>query len=100
MDFRAYRARPFTRRHKAAGDADMASALSHAVRPFRDKFPAVEVSEVSAPGRAVEHLVEAAYDARLVDVGRRSAAKGSHVGSVAHALVHHASCPVAVVPHT
>ncbi|WP_329124750.1 universal stress protein [Streptomyces sp. NBC_01353] len=86
--------------HKVAADADMASALSSAVRPFRDKFPAVEVSEVSAPGRAAEHLVEAASDASLVVVGRRRAAKGSHIGSVTHAVIHHASCPVAVVPHT
>ncbi|WP_405526288.1 universal stress protein [Streptomyces avidinii] len=91
---------PFAQRHKAAEDADMASALSHAVRPFRDRFPAVEVSEVSAPGRAAEHLVEAVSDARLVVVGRRRAARGSHIGSVTHALIHHASCPVAVVPHS
>ncbi|MFD9034098.1 universal stress protein [Streptomyces sp. NPDC059567] len=91
---------PFAQRHTSAEDADMASALSHAVRPFRDRFPAVEVSEVSAPGRAAEHLVEAAHDAGLVVVGRRRAAKGSHIGSVTHALIHHASCPVAVVPHS
>ncbi|MFB7368399.1 universal stress protein [Streptomyces sp. NPDC056222] len=86
--------------HKVATDADMASALSSAVRPFRDKYPAVEVSEVSAPGRAAEHLVEAGSEASLVVVGRRRAAKGSHIGSVTHAVIHHASCPVAVVPHT
>ncbi|TXS09918.1 universal stress protein [Streptomyces sp. ms191] len=90
---------PFTQRHKADEDAEMASMLSDAVRPFRDRFPAVQVSEVSAPGRAAEHLVEAADDADLVVVGRRRAAKGSHIGSVTHALIHHASCPVAVVPH-
>ncbi|MFI8293718.1 universal stress protein [Streptomyces sp. NPDC085614] len=91
---------PFTQRHKADEDAEMASMLSDAVRPFRDRFPAVQVSEVSAPGRAAEHLVEAADDADLVVVGRRRAAKGSHIGSVTHALIHHASCPVAVVPHS
>lgn len=91
---------PFTQRHTAAEDADMASALSDAVRPFRDRFPAVEVSEVSAPGRAAEQLVEAAHDAGLVVVGRRRAARGSHIGSVTHALIHHAACPVAVVPHS
>jgi nucleotide-binding universal stress UspA family protein len=89
----------FAHRHKAAESADMASALSAAVRPFRDRFPAVEVSETSAPGRAAERLVDAAHTAGLVVVGRRRAAKGSHIGSVTHALIHHASCPVAVVPH-
>ncbi|MFJ5776120.1 universal stress protein [Streptomyces sp. NPDC093094] len=90
---------PFTERRKAAEDADKASVLSDAVRPFRDRFAAVEVSEVSVPGRAAERLVEAAHDAALVVTGRRRAARGSHIGSVTHALIHHASCPVAVVPH-
>ncbi|MFJ6634877.1 universal stress protein [Streptomyces sp. NPDC091376] len=95
---------PFFHRHEAAAeaaagsDAD-AAALSGAVRPFRDTFAAVKVSEVSAPGRAADHLVDAARDARLVVVGRRRAAKGSHIGSVTHAVMHHAPCPVAVVPH-
>ncbi|MFG2867352.1 universal stress protein [Streptomyces sp. NPDC048338] len=90
----------FLPHHAAADDAEMASALSEAVAPFRDRFPAVEVEEVAAPGRPAEHLVEAASDARLVVVGRRRAAKGSHIGSVTHAVIHHAECPVAVVPHT
>ncbi|MET9609341.1 universal stress protein [Streptomyces sp. NPDC006512] len=86
--------------HRAApADAELASALADAVRPFREKFPTVEVSEVSAPGRAAEHLVGAASDASLVVVGRRRAARGSHIGAVTHAVIHHAPCPVAVVPH-
>ncbi|MFE0038731.1 universal stress protein [Streptomyces sp. NPDC059015] len=96
---------PFFHRHRAAGDADsgveaeMASALAQAVRPFRDKFPTVEVTEESAPGRPAGQLVEAAADARLVVVGRRRTASGSHIGSITHAVIHHAACPVAVVPH-
>jgi nucleotide-binding universal stress UspA family protein len=87
---------PFFHHHRAASDGDsgtraeMASALSRAVRPFRDRFPAVKVFEDAAPGRP---------DARLVVVGRRLAASGSHIGSVTHAAIHHAACPVAVVPH-
>ncbi|MEU9865535.1 universal stress protein [Streptomyces sp. NPDC047971] len=91
---------PFTQRHKATKNADMATALSQAVRPFRDTFPTVDVTETSTPGRPAEHLVEAAHDAALAVVGRRRAAKGSHIGPVTHALIHHASCPVAVVPHS
>jgi len=96
---------PFFHRQRAAADGDsgtraeMASALSRAVRPFRDRFPAVKVSEESAPGRPAGRLVEAATDARLVVVGRRLAASGSHRGSVTHAVIPHAACPVAVVPH-
>ncbi|WP_338673696.1 universal stress protein [Streptomyces sp. SCSIO 30461] len=72
--------------------------LAAAVRPYRDKFPGVEVTEDATPGRPADRLVEAAAGASLVVVGRR-AARGSHIGSVAHAVLHHAACPVAVVPH-
>lgn len=94
------RHRSFLHHSTAAEDPDTQSALSGAVSPFRARFPAVELTEVAAQGRPAEHLVEAATDARLVIVGRRRAAKGSHIGSVTHAVIHHASCPVAVVPHT
>ncbi|MFH8574744.1 universal stress protein [Streptomyces zaomyceticus] len=90
----------FLHHPSAAAKDERASALADAVRPFRDRFPATEVAEVSAHGRAAEHLVEAASDARLVVVGRRRAARGAHIGSVTHAVIHHATCPVAVVPHT
>ncbi|MFF7779089.1 universal stress protein [Streptomyces tanashiensis] len=89
----------FVHHADAAAKDEKAAALAGAVRPFRDRFPATEVTEVSAPGRPAEHLIEAASDARLVVVGRRRAARGSHIGSVTHAVIHHASCPVAVVPH-
>lgn len=99
---------PGLRRHAAAAGhggpdpgtkAERESALSGAVRPYRDRFPGVKVSEETAPGRAASHLVEAASDAGLVVVGRRRAASGAHIGSVTHAMIHHAPCPVAVVPH-
>ncbi|MEU6166938.1 universal stress protein [Streptomyces tanashiensis] len=89
----------FVHHADAAAKDEKAAALAGAVRPFRDRFPGTEVTEVSAPGRPAEHLIEAASDARLVVVGRRRAARGSHIGSVTHAVIHHASCPVAVVPH-
>ncbi|MFD0069820.1 universal stress protein, partial [Streptomyces sp. NPDC127574] len=38
----------------------------------------------------------------LMVVGRRveRSAVGGRIGSVAHAVMHHAPCPVAVVPHS
>ncbi|MER7952095.1 universal stress protein [Streptomyces sp. NPDC096079] len=90
----------FVHHPSAAAKDEMAAALAGAVRPFRERFPGTEVAEVSTPGRAAERLIEAASDARLVVVGRRRAARGAHIGSVTHALIHHAPCPVAVVPHT
>ncbi|WP_308216795.1 universal stress protein [Streptomyces fragilis] len=40
-------------------------------------------------------------DAGLLVVGRRETGHrvGARIGSVAHAALHHAGCPVAVVPH-
>lgn len=75
---------------------------SRIVDPVRKEFPDLTVTEdvvraVSAAGA----LVEAAADADLLVVGARrpTHAIGSRLGSVAHAVLHHAPCPVAVVPH-
>ncbi|MDX3241360.1 universal stress protein [Streptomyces sp. ME18-1-4] len=75
--------------------------LSDALRPWRDKFPGVEVREQSVIGGAGRHLVHASRDAALVVVGRkrRQALAGGHIGPVTHAVLQHASAPVAVVPH-
>ncbi len=52
-------------------------------------------------GTAAGHLVEASKEASLLIVGRRirRAAVGAHIGPVTHAVLHHATTPVAVVPH-
>ncbi|WP_393099857.1 universal stress protein [Streptomyces sp. LN325] len=75
--------------------------LTDALRPWREKFPGVEVTEKSVSGGAAHHLVEAASGAGLVVIGRRSrdSAIGTHLGPVAHAVMHHAAAPVVVVPH-
>jgi nucleotide-binding universal stress UspA family protein len=76
-------------------------ALSKALAPWRVTYPDVEVAEHSLVGGGAHRLIEAAADASLVVVGRRvrHAAAGSHIGSVTHAVLHHAKAPVAVVPH-
>ncbi|MGW1888759.1 universal stress protein [Streptomyces sp. NPDC002004] len=81
--------------------AELTEALEAAVRPWRERFPRVEVAENTVPGRAGSHLVAAAAGAGLMVVGRRDRRTpvGPHIGSVTHVLVHHALCPVAVVPH-
>ncbi|WP_405734469.1 universal stress protein [Streptomyces sp. NBC_01537] len=77
------------------------SALTEALRPWREKYPAVHVTAHAAVGRAADHLVDAAADASLVVVGRRNRGVpiGAHIGPVTHAVLHHAAAPVAVVPH-
>ncbi|MFF5340141.1 universal stress protein [Streptomyces althioticus] len=78
-----------------------AEALSEALLPWREKYPDVEVTEDSRLGSPAGHLVDAARDASLVVVGRRIRRSpfGMHIGAVAHAVMHHATAPVAVVAH-
>ncbi|GAA2473809.1 universal stress protein [Streptomyces longisporus] len=76
-------------------------ALTDTLRPWRDKFPGVEVHAQAVIGSAGRHLVHASRDAGLVVVGRseRHTSIGGHIGPVAHAVLQHAAAPVAVVPH-
>ncbi|MER7837454.1 universal stress protein [Streptomyces sp. NPDC096040] len=76
-------------------------ALSEAVRPLRERFPDVPVAEHVEMGSAGQVLLSAAGRAQLMVVGRRAhrTAVGARIGSVAHGMLHHADCPVAVVPH-
>ncbi|MGW0137413.1 universal stress protein [Streptomyces calvus] len=80
---------------------EQADALTEALRPWREKYPDVEVTEASRLGSPAGHLVDAARDASLVVVGRRIRRSpfGVHIGAVAHAVMHHATAPVAVVAH-
>ncbi|GHB31481.1 universal stress protein [Streptomyces umbrinus] len=80
---------------------DAQKHLSQALRPWREKFPGVDVADTTrleSPARAV---VGAAEGADLLVVGRRKHHPnlGPRLGPVAQAAVHHARCPVAVVPH-
>ncbi|HET6861366.1 MAG TPA: universal stress protein, partial [Streptomyces sp.] len=79
-----------------------AVALSDLLGPWQRKFPAVEVETVSRTGSAATHLIDASRDASLVVVGRRvrRSPLGAHIGPVAHAVLHHATSPVAVVAHS
>ncbi|MER5928747.1 universal stress protein [Streptomyces sp. NPDC002054] len=69
--------------------------------PWHHKFPDVNVSHNVFMGSAGEHLVRASQGAGLVVVGRhvRRSPLGVHLGSVAHAVLHHAAAPVAVIAH-
>ncbi|MBE8472014.1 universal stress protein [Streptomyces justiciae] len=78
-----------------------AEDLAEAVLPWRRKYPAVEVVEESRWGRAANFLMDASREASLVVVGRRvrRSPLGAHIGPVTHAVLHHCTAPVAVVPH-
>ncbi|MGW1794921.1 universal stress protein [Streptomyces sp. NPDC001984] len=78
-----------------------AAALTDVLRPWRQKFPDVEVVAESRFGSPAVELVEVSREASLVVVGRRirRSPLGSHIGHVTHALLHHSTTPVAVVAH-
>ncbi|GHF36351.1 universal stress protein [Streptomyces griseosporeus] len=75
--------------------------LGKLLEPWRNKYPAVVVKENLHEGRPARVLARAAGGAGLLVVGsrRRHAAAGPRTGHVAHALIHHVGCPVALVPH-
>ncbi|MGW2641806.1 universal stress protein, partial [Streptomyces sp. NPDC001348] len=89
---------PAVEREMAKGDAVI---LSEVLRPWRQKYPDVEVVEQSHYGSPSLLLVDASHEASLVVVGRRirRASTGAHIGTVTHAVLHHSTAPVAVVAH-
>ncbi|ATZ23297.1 Universal stress protein [Streptomyces lavendulae subsp. lavendulae] len=86
-------------------ERDIGRSVTHMVDdmllPWRHKFPDVNVSHDVFMGSAGGHLVRASRGAGLVVVGRRvrRSPLGAHLGAVAHAVLHHAAAPVAVVSH-
>ncbi|MFE3635359.1 universal stress protein [Streptomyces cellostaticus] len=76
-------------------------ALADALAPWRERFPEVPVAEHIEMGSAAQVLLSVAGRAQLMVVGRRArrTAVGARIGSVAHGMMYHAGCPVAVVPH-
>ncbi|WP_055493909.1 universal stress protein [Streptomyces sp. TP-A0356] len=80
---------------------DAQKRLSQALRPWREKFPHVDVADTIALDSPAKAVVRAAEGAGMLVVGRRRhhAALAPRLGPVAQAAIHHARCPVAVVPH-
>ncbi|MEV8098633.1 universal stress protein [Kitasatospora sp. NPDC085879] len=78
-----------------------AELLREALTGWREKYPEVAVVEDCRIAGGAEAVVDAAADAALVVVGRRRRRHriGMQLGPVAHAVLHHAQAPVAVVPH-
>ncbi|MFJ3981831.1 universal stress protein [Streptomyces fungicidicus] len=75
-------------------------ALAAALAPWRERYPDVHVIEHVEMGSAGQVLLSVAGTAQLMVVGRRAhrTAVGARIGSVAYGVLHHADCPVAVVP--
>ncbi len=73
--------------------------LAERLAGWGEKFPDVRVQRVVTIDRPAHALVEQSASAQHVVVGSRGRGNfaGLVLGSVSHALLHHAKCPVAVV---
>ena len=78
---------------------EAAAVLSESLAEIRQKHPAVPVVEQVVEERPAVALVEASHDAPLLVVGSRGRGgiSGLLLGSVSHAVLHQAPCPVAVI---
>jgi nucleotide-binding universal stress UspA family protein len=78
---------------------EAAAVLSESLAEIRQKYPAVPVVEQAVEERPAVALVEASHDASLIVVGSRGrgGVSGLLLGSVSHAVLHRAHCPVAVI---
>ncbi|MBC6461773.1 universal stress protein [Actinomadura sp. HBU206391] len=86
-------------------DAEIVAAeeervLAESLAGLRSKFPGVEVVNEVVKARPIRALAHASAGADLLVVGTRGRGgfTGLVLGSVSHAMLHHAHCPVAVVP--
>lgn len=77
-----------------------ARLLSEALAGWAEQYPQVQVVEQVSPDPAGKALVTASHQADLLVVGarRRQSVVGMALGAVNHTVLHHAQCPVAVVP--
>jgi nucleotide-binding universal stress UspA family protein len=88
---------------KARAAVDARTALETSLNPWMAKYPEVRLDiEVAdeTPGAA---LVAASRTADLIVAGahrRGDGSLGMRVGPIAHAVLHHADCPVVIVPRT
>lgn len=75
--------------------------LAAVLGPWRTEYAEVAVTERVLSGAAGRVLIEAAGGADLLVTGHQLAHPGhsSRIGHVTHGVLHHAACPVAVIPH-
>ena len=77
-----------------------ARLLAEAIAGCRQQYPDVVVREELVHGPTRAALIDRSAEAQLVAVGTRGRGglRGLLLGSVSQALLHHAACPVLVVP--
>ncbi|WP_306668200.1 universal stress protein [Streptomyces sp. rh207] len=78
------------------------ATLDDVLMPWKKRYPDVRTTAQANVGHAATQLVDSGREAGLTVVGRRArdSSLGTHIGPVAHAVLHHARTPVVVVPLT
>ncbi|MDM4718563.1 universal stress protein [Micromonospora sp. WMMA1363] len=81
--------------------AEEERTLAESIAGFAERYPQVPVRHRLVRGSPARVLVEESKAAQLVVVGARGrgALGGLLLGSVSHAILHHAHCPLVVVRH-
>jgi nucleotide-binding universal stress UspA family protein len=76
------------------------AGIDDALREIEQEHPRVDIHHQTVEGPAHHVLLDATAEADLVVVGalRRHGRFGLQLGRVAHTLLHHSECPVAVIP--
>ncbi|MCW2947219.1 MAG: Universal stress protein UspA and related nucleotide-binding protein-like protein [Actinoallomurus sp.] len=79
---------------------DQIRRLGESLAAWREKYPDIQVVSEVVHGRPARVLAGASARADLLAVGTRGRGgfAGLLLGSVSHGLLHHAHCPLAVVP--
>jgi len=79
-----------------------ARLLAETLAGWCDQYPDVGVEQRVMHGRVRTTILDMTKKAQLVVVGARGHGgfTGLTLGSVSHAVVRHAACPVAIIPHT
>ena len=81
------------------GTSRMEEAVGQDIARWEKEHPEVAIRQQVSPGQPRTALLAAARDAQLLVVGSRGrgGVPGMRLGSVSQAMLHHSSCPVAVV---
>ena len=89
------------RERRAEALEDRRQRLDAVLAPWRDKYPELSVTSEVLAGSPAKLLVESTELVDLLVVGGKAREKGHEgmrIGALTHTVLHHAHCPVAVVP--
>lgn len=80
-------------------ERDLRTQLVEAYKPVRAKYPQVDVVDEVVLEHPVTALSNTSRNARLLVVGAHDRHwNAPQLGSISHGVIHHARCPVAVIP--